>query len=178
MASLGHVAVAMAAGRAWAGKSPSKWRVRSAWVVFSLLAMSPDADVIAFALGIPYDAPWGHRGATHSIVFGFLLAGAAAAVAKLLKLPPLRTFVAAAACTVSHGLLDALTNGGLGSALLWPFSDERFFAPITPIPVAPIGLYMFSEKGLLVLLVELFMFCPFLIYATFPRKAARAPTGV
>lgn len=138
--------------------------------LFALLAMSPDLDVIAFALRIPYDAPWGHRGATHSIVFGLLLAGAVALAAKALKLPALRTFVAAAVCTVSHGLLDALTNGGLGSALLWPFSDERFFAPVTPIPVAPIGLHMLSQKGFLVLLVELFMFSPLLIYATFPRR--------
>src|SRR5688572_18870725 len=109
MASLGHVAVAMAAGRAWAGRGSSKARARWAMVILSALAMSPDLDVIAFALGIPYDAPWGHRGATHSIVFGLLLAGVAAGVGKAFKLPPLRTFVAAAVCTVSHGLLDALT---------------------------------------------------------------------
>jgi membrane-bound metal-dependent hydrolase YbcI (DUF457 family) len=38
----------------------------------------------------------------------------------------------------SHGLLDALTNGGLGVALLWPLSDARFFAPLRPIQVAPL----------------------------------------
>ena len=44
----------------------------------------------------------------------------------------------------SHGLLDALTDGGLGAALLWPFSDERFFAPWRPLPVAPIGARFWS----------------------------------
>jgi inner membrane protein len=31
-------------------------------------AMLPDADVVGFLLGIPYDAPLGHRGASHSFI--------------------------------------------------------------------------------------------------------------
>lgn len=57
---------------------------------------------------------------------------------------------------VSHGLLDTLTTGGKGVALLWPFSDERFFAPLQFIRVSPIGVGRFlSERGLAVLLSEL-----------------------
>jgi inner membrane protein len=37
-------------------------------------------------------------------------------------------------------LLDMLTNGGLGIAVFSPFSRERFFFPVQPIPVSPIGL--------------------------------------
>jgi inner membrane protein len=55
----------------------------------------------------------------------------------------------------SHGLLDALTNGGLGPALLWPFSAERYFAPITPIRVSPIGTNFFGPRALPVLLSEM-----------------------
>jgi inner membrane protein len=143
--------------------------------LFSVLSMFPDSDVIAFALGISYDAPWGHRGATHSIVFGLLLAAVATVLAIPLELPRLRTFVVAAIVAVSHGLLDCLTNGGLGCALLWPFSDERFFAPVRPLPVAPIGLHMLSNKGLMVTLVELIFFSPFFIYATFPRRPKQGP---
>ena len=58
--------------------------------------------------------------------------------------------------TASHGLLDALTDGGLGIALLSPFTNERFFFPWTPIVVSPIGIRgFFSRWGLEVLKSEL-----------------------
>jgi hypothetical protein len=47
-----------------------------------------------------------------------------------------------------------MTNGGLGCALLWPFSDERFFVPWRPIPVAPIGLAFLSARGLRIAVIE------------------------
>lgn len=52
--------------------------------------------------------------------------------------------------------LDAFTNGGLGIAFLWPFSGERFFAPIHPVEVSPLGLSRFlSSKGVAVLWSEI-----------------------
>ena len=52
-------------------------------------------------------------------------------------------------------LLDAMTNGGLGVAWFWPWSDARYFMPFHPIAVSPIGLSRFlSERGLLVLQSE------------------------
>lgn len=42
--------------------------------------------------------------------------------------------------TASHGLLDALTNGGLGVAFFAPFDNERYFFPWTPLEVSPIGV--------------------------------------
>lgn len=55
----------------------------------------------------------------------------------------------------SHGLLDTLTNGGLGIALLWPFSDERYFAPAQVIQVSPINpARFFSKRAVDVLLSE------------------------
>ena len=55
----------------------------------------------------------------------------------------------------SHGLLDTLTNGGLGAALLWPLDDHRYFALVTPIAVSPIGITNFiSDRGIRVLLSE------------------------
>lgn len=71
----------------------------------------------------------------------------------------------------SHGLLDALTDGGLGAALLWPFSNERMFAPVRPLPVAPIGARMLSSRGLYVATVELLWFLPLWAYALWPRRA-------
>jgi inner membrane protein len=40
-------------------------------VIASIL---PDLDVIGFALGIPYESQWGHRGFTHSIAFSLAFA--------------------------------------------------------------------------------------------------------
>ena len=170
MASLGHIAVGMVAGRVFAGREPTRRALAGGMLFFSALSLSPDLDVIGFWLRVAYEDEWGHRGASHSIVFGLLAAAVIAAIARLMKLPPLKTFAVGAVVLVSHGLLDALTDGGLGCALLWPFSHERFFAPVTPIPVAPIGAAMVSGRGLYVLLVELVMFSPLFIYATFPRR--------
>jgi inner membrane protein len=44
----------------------------------------------------------------------------------------------------SHGILDAMTDGGLGVAFFSPFDDTRCFFPFRPIKVSPIGLSFFS----------------------------------
>src|SRR5262249_56911140 len=42
--------------------------------------------------------------------------------------------------TASHGVLDAMTNGGLGVAFFAPFSNARYFFPWRPIVVSPISV--------------------------------------
>lgn len=170
LASIGHIAVGMAAGRVFAGREAPRGVLVRAMIAFSALSMLPDLDVIGFFVGVSYDDEWGHRGASHSIVFGLLLAGVVTLATRPMKLPPLKTFGVAAVVAVSHGLLDSFTDGGLGCALWWPFSQARFFAPLTPIPVAPIGAAMLSGRGLYVVLVELVMFGPLFVFATFPRR--------
>jgi len=39
-----------------------------------VLAILPDADVLAFRMGIPYEHMYGHRGFTHSILFSCVAA--------------------------------------------------------------------------------------------------------
>jgi inner membrane protein len=39
--------------------------------------------------------------------------------------------------------------------LLWPFSEARIFAPVTPIRVSPIGAGFFSMRGVETMLSEL-----------------------
>jgi inner membrane protein len=56
---------------------------------------------------------------------------------------------------VSHGLLDALTDGGLGVAFFAPFDGRRYFFPWRPIEVSPIGLGFFSARGARTFLSEL-----------------------
>lgn len=170
MASIGHVAVGLALGRAAGGGQPLK-RLLGGMALFSALAMLPDADVVAFKLGIPYGATWGHRGASHSLAFAVGVALAVAGVTRALRGPAGRMGVLALLAVGSHGLLDALTDGGLGAALLWPFSEARLFAPVRPLPVAPIGAGMLSARGLYVVMVEFICFLPFWAYALWPRRA-------
>lgn len=133
-----------------------------------IAAMLPDADVLAFALHIPYADAFGHRGASHSLLFALVLAVLAAVLAffgsrRPSSAPPcqprLASTVQAAAfvfvCAASHPLLDALTSGGLGVALAWPWSEHRFFAPWRPIRVSPFAPQFFSARGLATLLSEL-----------------------
>ena len=69
MASVGHIAVAMAANRSHQHDSALWWKLIAWW---SALSMLPDADVIGFSFGVRYGDPWGHRGATHSLTFAFV----------------------------------------------------------------------------------------------------------
>src|SRR5262249_48056135 len=63
---------------------------------------------------------------------------------------------------VSHGVLDAMTNGGLGVAFFSPFNTRRYFLPWRPIPVSPIGVgSFFTARGLYILCSEiLLIWCP------------------
>ncbi len=110
----------------------------------AVLTVLPDADVVAFALGIPYEHMLGHRGITHSIAFAVV----AAVIGTLLVERRLATFTFLFICALSHPLLDALTDGGLGVALFAPFSNERYFFPWTPVRVSPIGAGFFSARGM------------------------------
>jgi len=170
MASLGHIAVGMAAGRlasrtdARGGTAALALRM----VGLSALSLLPDVDVVAFHLHIPYGAPFGHRGASHSLVAALVIGVLAGLVARS-RGCGLRVGLYAALVTATHGPLDALTDGGRGVALLWPFSLERFFFPWTPIPVAPIGIGIVSARGLFVASTELLYFAPLFLYALWPR---------
>ena len=186
MASIGHVAVGMAAARWRSGTGGARGATRAlalSMLLWSGLSMLPDADVLGFALGVRYGDPWGHRGATHSFAFaialglllGLLAAGFGAAGARRPPRAAVVTALLASLVLASHAVLDTLTDGGRGCALFWPFSDERHFAPLRPIPVAPIGLGFLSQRGLRVALVELVLFAPVFAYALWPRRSRRGP---
>jgi len=168
MASVGHVVVGMAAARFSRHRQVTTWTPFGAAVLWSGVSLLPDADVFGFRFGVHYEDPWGHRGATHSIVFALGIALLALAAAKAARLPVWRTALITLVVVASHPLLDTLTDGGLGCALLWPLSDQRFFAPWTPLPVAPIGRAYVSREGLRVAAVELLALAPLLAYSLWP----------
>ena len=123
----------------------------------SACSVIPDLDVIGFSLGIKYSDMLGHRGLTNSIFFA-----AALAVATTLTLfydshgSHLVIFLFLFLSTLSHPMLDALTNGGLGVGFFAPFSNKRYFFPYRPIKVSPLGITGFlSYRGFEALLSEL-----------------------
>jgi inner membrane protein len=175
MPSLGHLAVGLAAARLQrAPTGLSRWT----WA-FGLAALSllPDLDVLAFRLGIPYRAPFGHRGALHSMAVALLVGIIVWSAATALKLPALRVALTGAFVVASHGLLDTLTDGGKGIALLWPFSNQRYFAPWRPIPVAPLGARLFSPAGISLMIHEAVLFSPLFLIAAWPRPARPTRPG-
>jgi inner membrane protein len=131
----------------------------------------PDLDVLAFRFGLPYDSPFGHRGALHSLAFAGICTAGAAVMAMAWKVPVAPVVIVGGLVIASHGVLDAFTDGGLGAALLWPFSSARFFAPWRPIPVAPIGWRILSRHGLAIMAHEALLFLPLFIVAVLPRRA-------
>jgi inner membrane protein len=119
---------------------------RRTFLLAPLLACLPDLDVLAFRFGIPYGHPLGHRGLTHSLLFAILVAMLLVLVGysrESRQASGLRLFVLFALVAASHGLLDALTNGGRGVGFFVPFWNERFFFPFRPIVVSPIAVNAF-----------------------------------
>ena len=117
----------------------------------------PDVDVIGFHYGIQYGDVWWHRGLKHSVLFAALLS--ALLVAVWYRRKPLmaitRMFLYFFVCTASHGVLDAMTDGGLGVAFFSPFDTARYFFSYRPIVVSPIGIgEFFTESGMHVLVSE------------------------
>ena len=129
------------------------------WASAIVLPMLPDLDVIGLQFGVAYGDAWGHRGISHSLCAA-LVTGSIATLALLHgDLRSYRSWKMALLfwlCVASHGLLDALTNGGKGVAFFAPWNDTRYFLPWRPIAVSPIGIRNFlSASGLRVLFSEL-----------------------
>ena len=148
-----HAIVALAMGKAFQNKE-LRWRELFLGAFCSAV---PDLDVIGFSFGIGYGDLWGHRGMTHSVVFAAVFAGSlvmlwyrgkpAVAMAGL--------FLYFFLCTASHGVLDAMTDGGLGVAFFSPFDTTRYFFPVRPVIVSPIGVSeFFSAQGARILASE------------------------
>jgi len=134
--------------------------------------MVPDLDVIGFRLGIPYGDFWGHRGLTHSLVFAVLLASLVLLTGFRMGVPGLRPFflwLYFFLTTASHGLLDAMTTGGLGVAFFSPFDNSRYFLPWRPIRVSPISPGRFiAGRGITILGNELlWIWVPAAVVAVF-----------
>lgn len=139
---ISHAVVPLALGVGLGGKTIS----RRLLVAGAVAAMLPDADVLGFHFHVAYGNSAGHRGMTHSLAFALLLGLIALMAAKWLHSKRSTAMLFVAGSAASHGLLDMLTNGGLGVAYFWPFTDRRFFLPWQLIDVSPFGLHILSDQ--------------------------------
>ncbi len=145
---------------------------RGVWLLGAVCAVLPDADVVMHAF-VEYEHAFGHRGAFHSPAFYLLFSLVVANLWREREERP-RIFLLSFLALLSHSLLDMMTTGGLGVAMLYPISDERFFLPWRPIPVSPINVKaFFTQRGLDILTVELRFAIPMLLSALLFRFAGR-----
>ena len=168
MATLGHVAVGVVAAR-WRDSRPGAPPLALSMLFLSALSVLPDADFVAFMVGIPYANPFGHRGMTHSLLFAVLVGLVVVVALRIRGRPVLLDAALATLVVASHGVLDAMTTGGLGVEFFWPVDTRRYFLPWEFIPVAPLGAGMLTARGLSVLLTEAVLFLPAWAYAFWPR---------
>lgn len=151
--AVSHALVALALGKV-SRHSVVTGRVLLLGVVCSV---APDLDVIGFRYGIHYDELWGHRGLTHSIFFAGLLSAGLVGLwfRRQSRAVMAGIFFYLFLCTASHGVLDAMTDGGLGVAFFSPFDTTRYFFSVRPVAVSPIGISgFFNEYGVRVLVSE------------------------
>ena len=172
MPSLGHLAVGLAATRL-IPKNAGKPLV----LLLLVLAVLPDLDVLGFGFGVPYASPFGHRGASHSLFVALLVGVLVFGVARFAgrRESCLRIALLATLVVALHGVADAFTDGGEGVALLWPWSEQRFFSPWRPLPVAPLGRAFLGARGFEVIVGELGFFLPFLAFGLLPRRRRAEP---
>ena len=117
------------------------WRLpRRLLLVGAACAVLPDVDAAGYWLGVPYGSFWGHRGFTHSIVFAVAVSGLCARWGHQTDVPALRVWIYCFVAMLSHGILDAMTDGGLGVAFFSPLDHSRYFFPIRPIHVSSMSL--------------------------------------
>jgi inner membrane protein len=135
-----HAAVPVLLGAA-AGKQRISRRLLCAGAI---AAMLPDLDTLGFKFGIAYADAFGHRGALHSLLFALCVAVLAALLHRRLHAGAPGAFAFVGMAAASHPLLDMLTDGGLGIAIAWPVTAQRYFFPWHPIHVSPIGMRFFS----------------------------------
>jgi hypothetical protein len=118
------------------GRPPIGWSLAAL-----IIPCLPDLDVLGMKL-IPYGNLFGHRGLSHSffaaVVFGVVVALLARRLGQIERSRRglMMAFVFAASLWASHGVLDAMTTGGKGVALLAPISGERLWLPARVIPVS------------------------------------------
>ena len=150
-------------------------RRRAFWLASAILPVLPDLDVLGRVVGIGFYSLWGHRGVSHSFAAAAVIGAVAALLLhRRLGARPAPLAVYFAIITASHGVLDALTDGGPGVAFFAPFEATRYFFPWRPIPVSPLPSRFFSEWGWRVFSAELVLiWLPAVLVMLLARRLVR-----
>jgi inner membrane protein len=137
-------------GAALTPLAPTPQRSRRLAIELAALAALPDLDVLAFAFGIPYAHPLGHRGLTHSLFFAAVLAPLVVwGLHRDIRTGTRAWWALVGLCfaaTASHGVLDACTDAGLGIGFFIPFDNRRVFFPWRPIATSPLEPSAFFSR--------------------------------
>lgn len=135
-----HAAIPLVTQRAFAW--PAGFERRIAWAA-ALCAVWPDLDLITLAFEIRPNEPLGHRGLAHSLVVALAVALVVSLVGfrklGIASKPWFRVLGFLAFAAASHGLLDAMTSGDVGVALLAPLDGTRHLAPFKLVAACPGG---------------------------------------
>lgn len=149
------------------------------WILSAVCSMLPDIDVVGFYFGVHYGDMLGHRGFFHSLTFA-LLAGF---LVVTIGFPAISRFTRKwwslvfffFFVTATHGLLDSMTDKGMGVAFFSPFDDTRYFMPWRPIFASPMRISrFFSRMGFEVLFAEvIWVWLPLLLFVLVMRWRQR-----
>jgi inner membrane protein len=156
--AVSHFVIGVTLALPLTGISSIKKTVRPLGLMFTagVLAVAPDIDTVFYGI-IPYAHFLGHRGFVHSPFFSFLIAVVLSsllyAIARDLGFRAFLGITAAFTLALaSHGILDAMTDAGLGVMLLYPYSEERLFLPWRPFYAPPIKISSLSYSKVLMMI--------------------------
>ncbi len=175
---ISHGVVAIAAGKLY-----SKNEAIIFWLLSIVCSILPDADALSFIIGIRYGSTFGHRGFSHSILFATLIALIIVSFGfREIKLNSKRWWallIYFSSIGILHGILDAMTNGGLGVGFFIPFESSRYFLPFRPIEVSPLGLNgLITAQGVKVMISEaLWIWFPAAVIISIIRLARSIKAG-
>jgi len=126
---ISHGVAAAAIGKVFtADRLPARF-----WFLSIGCAMLPDIDVLGFAFGIRYGDMLGHRGITHSLPCALMVACLAAWLCLDTATQSARTWLVVGyffIVTASHGILDAMTNGGSGGGVLCTILKQSLLSAV------------------------------------------------
>jgi inner membrane protein len=178
-----HIFIAGALGKTYTAENmPARF-----WVLAAVCSILPDIDIIGYYFfGIRYNSMFGHRGFFHSVTFALLLS----VVVVMLVFPTIQRFSKKwwfmfaffFLVTASHGILDSMTDKGMGVGFFIPFDNTRYFMPWRPIYASPMKIArFFSQAGIEVMIAEIiWIWIPMMVFyaavAVYRKKRRNRPT--